>query len=208
MKQDTEKMLDLIIELQSLTQAGLFYCHDVFCQERYLRMREIAAEMLSIYTDTSIEKVNDLFCSDTGYQTPKLDTRAVIFNDQDELLLVQESDGLWSLPGGWVDINTSIKENTIKEVQEEAGLTVECDRLLALLDRDKHNSPKYPYKVIKAFVLCHVISGEFRKNIETISCGYFALDQLPPLAEAKNNAAQMKLCYEAYKNQDWTVIFD
>lgn len=208
MKKDTEKMLDLIIELQSLTQAGLFYCHDVFCQERYLRMRDIAAEMLSMYTTTPIEKVKDLFCSESGYQTPKLDTRAVIFNDHDELLLVQESDGFWSLPGGWVDINTSIKENTIKEASEEAGLNVECDRLLAVLDRDKHNSPKYPYKVIKVFVLCKVISGEFKKNIETISSGYFPLDHLPPLAEAKNNAAQMKLCYQAYKDEDWKVVFD
>ena len=33
---------------------------------------------------------------------------------------MKEKNGTWSLPGGWVDINQSIKTNTEKEVKEEA----------------------------------------------------------------------------------------
>ena len=36
----------------------------------------------------------------------------------DKILLVKEKNGTWSLPGGWVDINQSIKTNTEKEVKE------------------------------------------------------------------------------------------
>lgn len=208
MKPENEKTLDLIIELQSLAQAGLYYGNDVFDQERYTRIREIAAEIMRILTDAPLVKIKDLFCHETGYQTPKLDTRAAIFNEEDQILLVQEKDGLWSLPGGWVDINTSIQENTIKEAYEEAGVHVECERLIAVLDRDKHNLPRYPYKVIKVFVLCHAKSGTFQPNSETIATGYFSLDELPAMAEAKNNPKQVALCFQAYHDPKWKVLFD
>ena len=67
------------VELQALAQAGLEYGHDKFDLERYERIRNISAEIMSQYTDLPIEKVKDLFCNESGYQTPKLDTRAAIF---------------------------------------------------------------------------------------------------------------------------------
>ena len=87
------------MEIQSIAQAGLTYCKDVFCRERYERLRDISAEMIAKMTDLPIEKVKTLFCGETGYQTPKIDTRAAIFKDG-KILLVKENDGRWSLPGG------------------------------------------------------------------------------------------------------------
>ena len=87
-----------------MTQAGLHYGKDRFDLERYERIRDIAAEMISYKTEIPMEKVKDLFCNETGYQTPKLDIRAAIFQD-DKILLVQENNGTWSMPGGWVDVN-------------------------------------------------------------------------------------------------------
>lgn len=54
------------IEIQSLAQAGMTYGHDVYDMERYERLREISAEMLSYKTDIPVEKVKDLFCNETG----------------------------------------------------------------------------------------------------------------------------------------------
>lgn len=133
-----EKWLQWAVELQSLAQAGLFYCKDKYELERYERIREISAEMLSYKTEIPLEKVKDLFCGDVGYQTPKIDTRAAIFKDG-KILLVHEENGTWSLPGGWVDVNVSVMENTIKEVKEEAGLDVTVKRIIAVQDREKHN---------------------------------------------------------------------
>ena len=98
------------IELQSLAQAGLTYGKDVYDKERYERIREISAEMVSSMADLPVEKVKDLFCNETGYQTPKLDTRAAVF-EEGKILLVQENNGKWSLPGGWVDVNVSVKDD-------------------------------------------------------------------------------------------------
>ena len=164
-------------ELQFIAQGGLTYSKDVFDIERFERIREIAAEMLSLQSEIPIEKVKNLFCNETGFQTPKLDTRAAIFKD-DKILLVKEKNGTWSLPGGWVDINQSIKTNTEKEVKEEAGLDVVVKNVIAIQDREKHNQPIYAYKVCKIFMLCEVEGGVFKENSETIGFDYFTKDKL------------------------------
>lgn len=64
-------------ELQFIAQGGLTYSKDVFDIERFERIREIAAEMLSLQSEIPIEKVKNLFCNETGFQTPKLDTRVL-----------------------------------------------------------------------------------------------------------------------------------
>lgn len=195
------------VELQSIAQAGLTYGRDMFDMERYERIREIAAQMLACKTDIPLDKVKGLFCNESGYQTPKLDTRAAIFTE-DKILLVKERNGTWALPGGWVDVDVSVKENTIKEVKEEAGLDVTADLVIAVQDREKHNLPVYAYKVCKIFVLCTVTGGEFAENTETLESRYFGADTLPELAEEKNTEAQITMCFEAYHSSDWKTQFD
>lgn len=202
-----EKWLQWAVELQALAQAGLFYGKDIFDIERFERIREISAEMISYKSEISLETVKELFCSESGYQTPKLDCRAAIFED-DKILLVKENDGLWSLPGGWVDANLSVLENTIKEAKEEAGLDVTADRVIAIQDRDKHNYPIYVYKICKVFVHCTRIGGEFVPNSETVASGYFALDELPELANNKNTKEQIRMCFEAHYAEHWETVID
>ena len=108
--------IDWIVELQAIAQTGLYYSKDIYDKERYERIREITAEMMSRISELPLETVKDLFCSETGYQTPKMDTRAAIFQDGKILLVKEKPTNTWSLPGGWVDVNESVKSNTIKEV--------------------------------------------------------------------------------------------
>lgn len=202
-----EKWLQWAVELQSIAQAGLFYGKDPFDRERYQRIRDIAAEMISFKTEIPLEKVKDLFCCEQGYQTPKLDTRAAIFKE-DKIILVREKNGTWSLPGGWVDVNVSVRENVIKEVKEEAGLDVRPELVIAVQDREKHNLPVYAYKVCKIFVLCSACGGEFQENIETTESRYFGRDELPRLAEEKNNKEQIEMCFEACHSENWKTLID
>ena len=203
-----EKWLKWAIEIQSLSQIGLTYTKDVYDRERYQRLREISAEMLAKKTEVSIEKVKDLFCHETGYQTPKLDTRAVIFRNN-KILLVHEINGTWSLPGGWCDVLESVKSNTEKEVREETGLNVKAVKIISIQDRNKHNKPIYAYGVCKIFVLCEVINGKFVENIETTEIRYFSLQDLPHnLAEEKTNKEQIEMCFKAYLNENWQTQFD
>lgn len=202
-----EPWLKWAVELQAIAQAGLFYGKDCFDKERYERIREISAEMLSCKTGLSMEKVKDLFCSDIGYQTPKIDTRAAIFQNG-KILLVHEANGSWALPGGWCDVDLSVAENTVKEVKEESGLDVIVKRVIAVQDREKHNLPIYAYKVCKIFLECEAIGGEFIPNSETTGFSYFGLDGLPKLAAEKNTREQIEMCFHAMQSKTWQALFD
>lgn len=201
------KWLDWAVELQALAQAGLFYSKDIYDLERFTRIREIAAEMIAAPTGLPTEQVRDLFCCETGYQTPKLDTRAAVFRD-DKILLVQENNGLWSLPGGWVDVNLSVGENAVKEVKEETGLDVQAKQMIAVQDRKKHNPEIYAYNICKVFILCDLLGGSFRENSETIAIGYFSMNDLPPLSENKTTREQIQMCFDAYLAEHWETVFD
>ena len=187
-------------ELQFIAQAGLTYSENTFDRERFQRVREISAEIMSLMSDIPQETIKGLFCNETGFQTPKLDTRAAIFDDEGRILLVKENNGTWSLPGGWVDVMQSVKSNTIKEVREI--------RLIAVQDRNKHNTPPYAYNICKVFVLCKAIGGSFQANAETVESRYFALDELPLLAEEKNNREQIEMCFKANADENWQTLFD
>ena len=203
-----EKWLKWAIEIQSLAQAGLAYTENKYDIERYERLREISAEMIEEKSNISLEKVKDLFCNEKGYQTPKIDTRAVIFKNN-KILLVHENNGTWSLPGGWCDVLESVKSNTIKEVKEETGLDVETLKIISVQDRNKHNKPIYAYGVCKIFVLCNIVAGEFIENIETTEIKYFLLDEIPDnLAEEKTNKEQIEMCFKAFNDKSWETQFD
>ena len=205
---DGSTWINWIVELQAIAQAGLHYSKDPFDIGRFERVREISAEIMSKQSELPIETVKNLFCNESGYQTPKIDTRAAIFRD-DKILLVKETlTNTWSLPGGWVDINESIKSNSIKEVKEEAGLDVMPNKLVAMQDRNKHNKPQYAYGICKVFIICDVISGSFMPNSETSASGFFLINGLPELANEKTTLEQIQMCFDAYHDNNWVAQFD
>ena len=203
-----ENWLKWAIEIQALAQNGLTYTKDVYDKERFERLREISAEMLAEKTDIPVDKVKDLFCNEKGYQTPKLDTRAAIFKDG-KILLVHENNGTWALPGGWVDVLESVGSNTIKEVKEETGLDVRNQKIIAIQDRNQHNTPSYAYGICKDFVLCELLGGEFKENTETTEIKYFSLDEIPQnLANEKTSMEQIEMCFRALNDSNWQTKFD
>lgn len=203
-----DQWLDFAIRIQSIAQAGLQYGKDEYDKERYEELRKISAEMISLKTDISIDKVYDLFCNETGYQTPKVDTRAAVFIDG-KILLVHENNGTWSLPGGWCDVDQSIASNAVKEVKEETGFNVSAEKLIAVQDWRKHNVTNYAYGVVKAFVLCKYKSGTFEKNIETTEIHFFDKGGIPEnLAVEKCTKEQIMMCFEAFENPNYITTFD
>ena len=202
------KWTEFAIRIQSLAQAGLAYCKNEYDIERYEELRKIAAEMIACETDLPIEKVQAFFCNETGYQTPKIDTRAAIFKNG-KILLVHENNGTWSLPGGWCDVDQSVASNTIKEIKEETGLEAAAEKLIAVQDWRKHNRCNLPYGVIKIFVLCNVLGGSFEDNIETTEIRYFGKKELPEnLAVEKTTEEQIRLCFEAYESEHWESVLE
>lgn len=200
--------MDLAMRVQSIAQAGLAYGKNEYDLERYEELRDIAAQMVAINTDIPVEIVKMHFCNEDGYQTPKVDTRAVIFQDG-KILLVHEKNGTWALSGGWCDVDQSIASNIEKETKEEAGLEVKADQVIAVQDWRKHNKCNLPYGVVKIFVQCNVIGGNFQENIETTESKYFTKEELPEnLAVEKVTKEQIRMCFEAYESDSWKTLLD
>lgn len=203
-----DRWLDYALRIQSIAQAGLAYGKDKYDIERFEALRQIAADMAAERTGLGPETIKEIFCNETGYQTPKIDTRAAVFVEG-KILLVHESSGAWALPGGWCDVDQSIASNAEKEVLEEAGLTVRARRIIALQDWRRHNVTNHLHGIIKVFVLCGYEKGSFQKNIETTETGFFDLGGLPePLAVEKTTKEQIEMCFDFLKNPDAPALFD
>lgn len=190
------KWLEWAKQIQAISQAGLAYSKDIYDLERFEMLRDLSVEIMNQYTEVESDKIKTLFASETGYATPKVDVRGVIF-EQDKILLVREKlDGDWTLPGGWADIGLSPKEVVVKEVKEEAGLEVQPVRLLGVLDKKFHDHPPAASHVYKMFILCEVTGGEAQAGLETLQVGYFSEDELPPLSAERVTLKQIQWMFQ------------
>ena len=205
-------LLSIAKRLQSIAQAGIFYSEDKpFDRERYEEISELSVQILSNLTDEPIEKIGNLFTQERdGYQTPKVDIRAVVFNELGEILMVKEKvDGCWALPGGWADVGYTPAEVAVKEVREETGLEVKPVRLVAVMDKRNHAHPPEGWYVYKIFILCEKIGGYILPNTtETSDIQYFSLSNLPPLSEPRNVYSQIKMMFEYRDDDKKEVYFD
>lgn len=202
------KWLDWAKQLQSIAQAGLAYSKDVYDLERFELIRNISIEMLSHQTEMDMAKIKDLFASETGYATPKVDIRAVVFKNDKILMVRENNDGDWALPGGWADIGLTPSEVAIKEVKEESGFDVRAIKLLGVVDKKCHPHPPSPFHVYKIFIQCEIIGGRAMEGIETSAVDFFALNELPELSIARNTKTQIEMVFRSIKNPHESVYFD
>lgn len=200
-----------ITELQAIAQSGLAYCKDEFDIARYKRILEIAADLLVSGSSYSYEHILELFNSDNGYCTPKIDIRGAIFRKGKILLVQEKSCGLWSLPGGWADVNLSPSENVIKEIKEETGFDSTVIKLIGIFDKRKNNPEglRWPH-VYKVFFLCKIEAlkrGEFDRT-EILEMDFFDYENIPPLSVTRVNRQQIDLCFKHLKNKLLLPKFD
>ncbi len=196
------KWLEWAKQIQAISQAGLEYSRDVYDLERFEMLRTLSVEIMHEYTGIETKQLRDLFAGESGYATPKVDVRGVIFRE-DRILLVRERlDGAWSLPGGWADIGLSAKENVVKEIREETGYEASAGRLLAVLDKKFHEHPASPFHVYKFFFRCEITGGQAAETMETSEIGFFAENELPPLSQERNNERQVREMFEYLRDPE------
>lgn len=207
-KLTTPKWLEWTQQLQALAQTGLAYADSQFDIERYEAIRHIAADILAEHSEVSTQKIERLFTDQTGYATPKIDVRGVVFQDDCILLVKEKSDGLWTLPGGWADVTDSAAESVEREVIEESGYRVKATKLLAVYDKNKHRHPPALFRTYKFFFLCHLIDGAPTNSHETEDATFFEEHALPPLSLQRVLPAQIQRMFEHYRHPDWPTDFD
>lgn len=193
-------LINIAKRIRALAQTGLVYVESEYDIERYEELVNLSDQITSLISGNEVSVIAKSFRIEDDYVTPKVDIRAVVFNESNELLMVQErADNCWTIPGGWADVGYSPGEVAAKEVKEETGLDVEPIRLLAIMDKRCHPHPPHTHYVYKVFILCRLIGGTFNTTFDILDKGFFAQNNLPPLSEERILKSQIDMMYE-YKD--------
>ncbi len=209
MEDPAEQAFAPLRELLAISQIGLAFATDKFDRERYTRVREIVEQMLrpphaaNPGFDPSV-----VLGMEKGYITPKVDVRGAAFRDGRILMVRERSDGLWTLPGGWADVNHSPSEAVVKEIREESGFEAKAVKVAALFDRRKHPHPPQFHHQYKVFFLCELTGGGPEISIETDAVDFFAQDALPPLSIQRVTERQIQLMFRHNREPTLPTDFD
>ncbi len=134
-------------------------------------------------------------CDRVQYADPKVGVGVVVHDEAGRLLLVRRGvgpgKGAWALPAGFVDAGEDPRAAAARETREETGLEVE---VLGVVD-------VYPGPAVSGgrgatfFLAFHarVVGGVLAASDDATDAGFFAADELPPLAfDSTRDAARRR----------------
>jgi ADP-ribose pyrophosphatase YjhB (NUDIX family) len=196
--------------LQAIASTGLHFSRDQFDRERYEEVAKIANEMLAALGNVPIARIEGLVSDFArGYATPKVDVRGALVEGDAILLVREQSDGLWTLPGGFADVGLSAAQNVEKEILEEAGLNVSARRLYGV--RHKANSGYSPdvRDFYKLFFLCdRADRTDARPGLETVDARFFTRNSLPPLSPGRTIEGDIEAAFAFAEDAARPALFD
>ena len=204
-------------EIQALAQTGNNYANNDYQRQRYHRLQEIAAEIVSEHTGLDGARLGNVFMAQTGYATPRIDVRGAVFqagaqaaSGKGKLLLVRErSDGGWTLPGGWADVGDDVPSKAAeREVWEEAGFTVKAQRVVGVYDCNRFGSLEL-FHAFKLVFLCELLGGEATPSIETTEGAFFGREEVPGMLSAARTPPRLiQDVFAAYADPALATVFD
>jgi 8-oxo-dGTP diphosphatase len=185
-----------VIKVLGIAKIGKKFSQDPYALDNYEELYTLGQEMASNMMPP--QDVCTIFERDV-YPTPNLSVRVMITDQNNRILFVRErQDGLWSIPGGWVDLFQSVQQAAIAEALQEAGVTVKINRILAMFQREKHKD--YPTLISETCIYFHAVveSGEPHPGFETLDTMWISVDEgLPPLSR-KNSKEEIMISWECY----------
>lgn len=202
------RWLNLGRELQAIAQTGQYFTKDPFDADRYARLRVLASQLMAEGSGAEVETIAELFGRETGYATPRVAVRAACFRDDRILMVHETTDGRWSIPGGWCDVNQTPRECVEREIFEESGYTARAGKLAAVWDRARQGFALYPFSIYVMFFICEVTGGTPRPSIETSESGFFAEDALPELSPHRIREHQLRRLFAHHRDPSLPAEFD
>ena len=200
--------LSIAREVRAIAQTGLAFNADGFDHQRYQRLRELAALLMAQGSATEHESILELLRQEKGYATPKVDVRGAAFQDGRVLMVREISDGKWTLPGGWADVNQTAGECVVREIAEESGFTARALKLAAVYDYQKRNPSPHIDSIYKMFFICEIVGGAASASNETSEVAFFPRHELPPLSLGRTTAAQIDRMFEHREQLELPTDFD
>ena len=122
-------------------------------------------------------------CGFVHWRNPGVGAAVVVFDDAGRILLVRRGPGMtregrWSIPAGYVDYGEEVRAAAARELEEETGL-------VATVGRPVHVASNFhdPAKLtVGIWFAGEVTGGSLAAGDDADEAGFFALDDLPPMA--------------------------
>ena len=206
--QEPPRWLEWAREIQALSQTGMHYAENEYQRERYQRLTEIAAEIITSHLDLDYRLLTNIFLAQVGYATPRVDVRGAVFR-QGRLLLVRErADNGWTMPGGWADVGDVPSQAVEREVFEEAGFRVRACRVIGIYDANR-TGPLEIFHAFKIVFLCDLIDGHARPSNETSEIAFFGHDAIPGILSGERTKPRHILdAFAAQRDPNRLAVFD
>lgn len=203
-----EALLEWARKVQAVAQNGLAFSKDPFDRERYLQLQELVATLLHTELDVPLAVAREWWQGEYGYATPKVDVRGAVFDVGRVLLVRERSDGRWTLPGGWVDVNEAPSAAVEREILEESGFSARAVKLACLVDKNRHPHPPAVHHIYKLLFLCELTGGRATPSDETDAVEFFPLGQLPQLSAGRILKPQIERLYQHQLDRSLPTDFD
>jgi ADP-ribose pyrophosphatase YjhB (NUDIX family) len=195
-------------KVHAVAQNGLTFSKDPYDLERYRQLTELAESVLHTELAIPQQSAAQFWKGEYGYATPKVEVRGAVFAEGRVLLVRERSDGRWTLPGGWVDVNDSPAHAVEREILEESGFRARAVKLAALLDKNRHPHPPSVHHIYKLMFLCELLGGSATVSQETDAVDFFPLDSLPELSRGRILESQIARLYQHQQQPGLPTDFD
>jgi ADP-ribose pyrophosphatase YjhB (NUDIX family) len=117
---------------------------------------------------------------------PQVCVGGIAFDDQGRVLLIQRGqppgEGLWTVPGGRLELGETLEQGCAREVREETGLDVEVGALVEVVERILPEGDRVGFHFVILDYLVTVRGGELSPATDVSDarwCDQQQLDTLP-----------------------------
>ncbi|TAM79441.1 MAG: NUDIX domain-containing protein [Chloroflexota bacterium] len=122
------------------------------------------------------ERLSCSACGFIAYLNPRLVVTTLPLTERGEIVLlrrgIEPGRGSWAQPGGFLEIDETVREGAVRETLEETGLVVEPAEIVGLYSRPQ------AAVVVVAFT-APIVGGELHLNEEALEFGTFSPERIP-----------------------------
>ncbi|MBS3778235.1 MAG: NUDIX hydrolase [Candidatus Thermoplasmatota archaeon] len=121
------------------------------------------------------------------YQSPKITVDGVVFTELKVLLVKRKNppfQGMWALPGGFVEYGETTEQAVVREVKEETGLITTIGMLLGVYS-DPNRDPR-GHTISIVYILKRK-NGMVSGGDDAAEAAFHPLDKLPKLSFDHDN---------------------
>jgi ADP-ribose pyrophosphatase YjhB (NUDIX family) len=132
----------------------------------------------------------------------------IVENDKGEILLVrQRNKGLWTVPGGQVEVGENLIDALKREIMEESGVDVTVNKLICVSSNTATNPGYNGYETIPTKVMfgftCTYVGGELGTSDETSESKWVQRAEVLDLIKSPNLVER----YKAYLEYEGSVRY-